>query len=372
MTDDAGSACGVRVLDGTGRIGEVRADAVVLATGGLGQLWPVTTNPSIATADGLAAALRAGAAARDLEFIQFHPTVLAERDADGRGVLLSEALRGEGAVLVDRSGRRVMDRVHPLGDLAPRDVVSAAIMAHLADSGDDHVFLDLTALGATRLQRSFPGITRLCRERGYDPAHAPVPVLPAAHYSCGGIAADLWGRTSVPGLFAVGEVAGTGVHGANRLASNSLTEALVSGHRVGDLLSGALPRPGAPSARAVVSTADPSHLPALQTAMQEHVFVARSGGGLADALASLAEVLGSGTDPTGRAGHSDLTASNLALAARAITAAAALRTESRGCHRRVDHPTPAPAWERRIVITLADGRLRLSNGPLTHTERTAA
>ena len=365
LTDADGAACGVRVLGDDG-VGEVLADAVVLATGGLGQLWPVTSNPSVATADGLAAALRAGAEVRDVEFVQFHPTVLADDAAECRGVLISEAVRGEGALLVDGSGRRIMAGLHPMGELAPRDVVSAAIMAHLEATGERSAWLDGTSFGAEKWQRSFPGILALCRGRGIDPVTQPIPVLPAAHYSCGGVAADLWGRTSVPGLYAVGEVAATGVQGANRLASNSLTEALVAGDRVGRLLTGPLPRAGSPVARGVAQAADPSRLPALKRAMQRHAFVSRT----ADGLAGLARDL-PGAPGFGALSHSALTATNLGAAASVIAAAAALRTESRGCHRRADFPATDPAWERRIVARL-DGELRLSTEPVSIPERSAA
>ena len=273
LTDGRGRACGVRVLGPDGAVGEVLADAVVLATGGLGQAWAVTSNPGVATGDGLAAALRAGAVARDVEFMQFHPTVLA----DGRpGGLITEALRGEGALLVDGSGRRIMAGLHPLGELAPRDIVSAAIMAHVGATGERCGWLDATSFGLQKWEAHFPGILGLCRERGIDPVTERIPVLPAAHYHCGGVAADLSGRTSVAGLYAVGEVAATGVQGANRLASNSVTEALVAGDRVGALLSSGLPTPGAPVPRAVAFVADPSTLPHLRARMQRDVFVTRS------------------------------------------------------------------------------------------------
>ena len=375
LADADGSACGIRVFDVDGEVGEILADAVVLATGGLGQLWPVTSNPAVATADGLAAALRAGAEARDLEFIQFHPTVLADADAERQGVLISEAVRGEGALLVDASGRRIMAGVHPLAELAPRDVVSAAIMAHVDATGEPTAFLDATAFGAEKWEHSFPGILAACRERGIDPVTQPIPVLPAAHYSCGGIAADMTGRTTVPCLFAVGEVAATGVQGANRLASNSVTEALVTGDRAGELLARGIRRPGAPMPRPQTPLADPAGLPSLKLAMQQHAFVSRT----AEGLGSLSFI---GRIPTHRphmalsvenlpmkAGHPELTATNLTLAARAIVAAAAERTESRGCHRRADFPATDPAWARRITVRLVDGHIELGTPAI---ERSAA
>ncbi len=238
------------------RVGTVTAAAVVLATGGFGQAYATTTSPAGLTGDGLALAARAGAELRDVEFVQFHPTVLWQDGARGQCPLITEALRGAGAVLVDAAGRPVMAGRHPLGDLAPRDVVSAAMQQRMAqcassavrtraaarDGPDDHLWLDATTVGRAVLDRDFPTVVRLCRARGIDPAAEPIPVAPGAHYACGGIRAGLDGRTSLPGLYAVGEAASTGVHGANRLASNSLTEALITGRRTGELLGRDLPR----------------------------------------------------------------------------------------------------------------------------------
>lgn len=368
LTDHAGGACGVRLLDAEGRVGELLAGAVVLATGGIGQLWPVTSNPLGATGDGVAAALRAGAEVRDLEFMQFHPTVLADEAAGERGVLVSEAVRGEGARLIDDAGRRIMAGVHPLLELAPRDVVSAAIMSHLDRTGAPHVWLDATFFGRERWERHFPGILALCRGRGVDPVSEPIPVHPAAHYMCGGVAADLHGRTSVPGLYAVGEVAATGVHGANRLASNSLTEALVAGDRVGALLAcGSAPRAGRRVSGAAVNLIDPAAVPGIRAWMQHEAFVSRTSDGLGVLGAALAEA----PRLAGVVDHAALTATNLHAVATALVAAAAARTESRGCHRRADHPATSPAWERRIGIRQIDGVLRLDSIPLRR-ERTAA
>ncbi|GAB3818439.1 L-aspartate oxidase [Tessaracoccus terricola] len=368
LTDAAGRACGVRLLEADGAVREVLADAVVLATGGIGQLWPVTSNPPGATGDGVAAALRAGAAVRDLEFVQFHPTVLADDAATSRGVLVSEAVRGEGAVLRDGAGTPIMAGVHPLADLAPRDVVSAAIIAHLERTGEPHAFLDATGFGEAKWRQHFPGILRLCRERGIDPVTRPIPVHPAAHYACGGVVADLDGRTSVPGLFAVGEVAATGVQGANRLASNSLTEALVAGDRVGALLAAtrptigrAIPRPTAPGNSAEA-------LPAIRAAVQRHAFVSRSGPGLTE----LAAELGALPRTACPIDDASLTASNLHTVATVLAAAAVERTESRGAHRRSDFPETSPVWEARIVATLVDGRVHLTTESLVSSERTAA
>ncbi|MET0952485.1 MAG: FAD-dependent oxidoreductase, partial [Aeromicrobium sp.] len=211
---ERGTVVGVRLLGGE----ELRADAVILATGGAGQLYPYTTNPEVATADGLGMALRAGTIAADLEFYQFHPTSL---DAPGN-FLVSEAVRGEGAVLIDADGKRFMLDVHPDAELAPRDVVARGIAQQMGRQPGIPVRLDATALGAEFLAKRFPNIDAACRAQGYDWGTVPIPVTPAAHYYMGGIRTDEWGRTSVPGLHAVGEAACNGLHGANRLASNSL------------------------------------------------------------------------------------------------------------------------------------------------------
>jgi L-aspartate oxidase len=216
-------------------VGEVRAQAVVLATGGFGQAFSTTSNPAGVTGDGLALAARAGAAIRDMEFVQFHPTVLWSAQASGQCPLVTEALRGAGAVLVDDAGRSVMGG----RDLAPRDVVAAAMHERMMTLGVPHLWLDATMVAG--VEERFPTVAAACRKLGIDPGAQPIPVAPGAHYACGGVAAGLDGRTSVPGLFAVGEVACTGVHGANRLASNSLTEAMITGRRVGDLLGSDLP-----------------------------------------------------------------------------------------------------------------------------------
>ena len=365
----------------------IHADAVVLATGGIGQLWPVTSNPSVATGDGVAAALRAGAALRDIEFVQFHPTVLADDAATARGVLISEAVRGEGAFLVDSLGRRIMEGVHPLRDLAPRDVVSAAIMAHLDATGEPHAFLDATHFGIEKWETHFPGILTLCRERGVDPVTQPIPVHPAAHYSCGGVAATLDGVTTVPGLFAVGEVAATGVHGANRLASNSLTEALVMGDRLGQHLTTTLVGPASrelanhatptlvePAARELASGAaaskppklvHPHFTPTLKASMQRNAFVSRHADGLTTLLDDL-----SAAPITDELTHDSLTATNLHAVATAIATAALARRESRGAHRRADHPRQAAP--HHLLITLDDGDLACTAIALPSAERTAA
>jgi L-aspartate oxidase len=247
-----GSAAGITLhVIGEGRqdgVGAVLARAVVLATGGIGQVYSATTNPPVSTGDGVAMAIRGGAQAADMEFIQFHPTVLwLGPGARGRQPLISEAVRGEGAFLVDSAGRRFMSGLHPLADLAPRDVVAKAIMHVMLTTGADHVYLDGRELGERTWEHRFPTIRASCAEHGIDPVSELIPVVPAAHYASGGIRTDLSGRTTIPGLYACGEAACTGVHGANRLASNSLLEGLVFAERIGTDLAAALPPPVEPA-----------------------------------------------------------------------------------------------------------------------------
>jgi L-aspartate oxidase len=312
--------------------GMVRARAVVLATGGFGQAYATTTNPAEVTGDGLALAARAGAALRDVEFVQFHPTVLWDAEGRGQCPLITEALRGAGAVIVDDSGCPAVP-----DSLAPRDVVSAAMLEQMSDRDAPHLWLDATSV--QRLADRFPTVFAACRGRGIDPATKPIPVTPGAHYACGGVLADMSGRTSLPGVFAVGEVARTGVHGANRLASNSLTEAMVMGRRVGDLLGRELP-PGvipAPSAADGGMGVAPSARPGLAAAMSRHAGVLRDETGLRELLRSLSRA------PAG--GVLDLPtveATNLHTVSTLVAEAALARRQSRGCHRRSDN-TPAPS-----------------------------
>ena len=228
----------------------ISARAVVIAAGGLGQAFGTTSNPAGATGDGIAIAARAGAVIRDLEFVQFHPTVLWLPGASGQCPLITEALRGAGAVLRDSDGTPLMAGHDPRGDLAPRDVV-AARMAEVIAAGDaGHVWLDATGLGRDLLENGFPTVTAACRKHGIDPVTELIPVAPGAHYSCGGIRADLDGRTSLAGLYAAGEAASTGVQGANRLASNSVTEAIIAGRRTGTAIAESLSRADLPGSSA--------------------------------------------------------------------------------------------------------------------------
>jgi L-aspartate oxidase len=345
-----GRVVGLRVarIDGGALVdaGDLRAGAVVLATGGYGQVYAATSNPEGATGDGLALALRAGAEVADVEMVQFHPTVLwTGRHAGGQQPLVSEAVRGEGAVLVDGSGRRIMVGAHPLADLAPRDVVSATIAAHLRATGDEHVHLDATHLGAEFVTGRFPGITRSCRAAGYDLSRRPVPVVPAAHYTCGGVVADLHGRTTVPGLYAAGEVACTGVQGANRLASNSITEGLVAARRCAALLAEELPVPGEPVEPQDGAAVDPAVRATITAMTSRHAGVLRDGEGLTRLVGGLAAAPRSGGDVDAAA----VETTALHTVATLLATAALARTESRGCHRRTDAPATRPEWEVRLV-----------------------
>jgi L-aspartate oxidase len=338
---------------------EVRARrGTVLANGGAGQLWLRTSNPTGATADGLALAWRAGAVLADLEFMQFHPTVLLPPTPGGEAFLVSEAVRGEGAYLRNATGERFMPRYHPDAELAPRDVVARAILDEMLASGAPSAFLDLRHLDAAAMRARFPTIAAACARYGLDLARDPIPVAPAAHYFMGGVATDRWARTTLPGLYAVGEVACTGVHGANRLASNSLLEGLVFGRRAARCLAdanaerpgldwpaAAAPLPGEPVPAEVVAPAvragdisGPTRW-ALRRIMWEHVSLRRGAAGLRAAAAAL-RVLAEDRPVDPETG-------NMLVAAQLIVAAALARRESRGAHSRSDHPALDPARDGR-------------------------
>jgi L-aspartate oxidase len=326
-----GAMTGVLVLNDDG-LGIVHAPSVVLATGGLGHLYSATTNPEGSTGDGVALAMWAGVPISDLEFIQFHPTMLFDDEAGGRRPLITEAVRGEGAVLIDRHGNSVTAGWHPMGDLAPRDVVAAAIDARLAQTGDPCVYLD--ARGVVDFTRRFPTVTAACRTAGIDPSRQPIPVVPGAHYSCGGVVTDVCGRTELTGLFAAGEVARTGLHGANRLASNSLLEGLVVGGRAGRAAAEHAADAG-PSRAALPEQKRRRALPRadLQRAMTRYATVVRDG----DGLERLAKELDTAT-PRALKSRKDFEDVALTTTAGAVVAAATARAESRGCHHRSDYP----------------------------------
>lgn len=358
-----GLLASTRDASGNESVGVVRARAVVLACGGIGQVYAATTNPPVATGDGMAAALRAGAALADVEFVQFHPTVFyAGAGARGQQLLVSEAVRGEGAVLLDAVGRRVMEGVHPMEDLAPRDIVAKAIAIRMAEGAggiDDHVFLDATRIGAEKLLARFPNIVAGCRAHGIDPVKDPIPVAPGEHFSCGGVWTDRNGRSSLPGLFAVGETACTGVHGANRLASNSLLEGLVYGERVGAQLMLNLAGHGEPSTADLdLSTGQTlwgMARASIASTMSRHAAVRRTAEGLAEADEALALHRPGNHLGAGRAGWE---ATNVAVVSAALLGAATERTESRGCHWREDFPETSGDWRVRIVTTMdGDGLL---------------
>ncbi|MET8556111.1 L-aspartate oxidase [Streptomyces sp. NPDC004959] len=383
LKDAGGRTAGITLhVMGEGQhdgVGAVLAPAVVLATGGMGQVFAATTNPPVSTGDGVALALRAGAEVSDLEFVQFHPTVLfLGPGAEGQQPLVSEAVRGEGAHLVDADGVRFMTGQHELGELAPRDVVAKAITRRMREQGTTHMFLDARHFGADMWENRFPTILAACRAHGIDPVTAPIPVSPAAHYASGGVRTDTAGRTTVPGLYACGEVACTGVHGANRLASNSLLEGLVyaeriaahliAGHATAAERSGAaddgrqtLREPvrepasepvGAPVRAEVLQAAEDRF--AVQRAMSEGAGVLRSAASLRGAAEALDALRARATDAKpAEPGVDTWQATNLLTVARVLTEAALAREETRGCHWREDHPErDEPAGARHIVITL--------------------
>ena len=345
-------------------VGAVLAPVVVLATGGFGQVFNATTNPIVATGDGMAMALRSGAELADLEFVQFHPTVMwLGTDATGQQPLISEAVRGEGAVLTTASGERFMKDIHPLSDLAPRDVVAKAAMRAMLAEESDHVLLDGRELGAAVWQNRFPTILRRSRELGVDPITEPLPVAPAQHYASGGVRTDLFGRSSIRGLYACGEVACTGVHGANRLASNSLLEGLVFADRIAKALAAGLPpRRDAAAPRATSYLLRAGLRTELQETMSAGAGVLRS----ADSLKETAAVLSTLAEPADtNPGVTAWEDANLLTVAAALTQQAFLRTETRGSHWREDYPAADNEhWRHHLTTQLVDGRLRTVSRPL--------
>ncbi|NYG06529.1 L-aspartate oxidase [Phycicoccus badiiscoriae] len=392
LQDEESRVCGVTLhVIGEGQmdgVGAARSRAVVLATGGLGQVYSATTNPSVATGDGMAAALRAGAVMADVEFVQFHPTVLwLGPGSRGQQPLISEAVRGEGAFLVDRDGVRFMQGRHPLADLAPRDVVSRAIVDRMLETGEDHVFLDARHLGREFLEERFPSIVARCRELGFDPATELLPVAPAQHYASGGVRTDLVGRSTLDGLYACGEVSCTGVHGANRLASNSLLEGLVFAHRIADDISermagGQLPQAD-PAVEATDGTLATGTAPAdevapgedaalldgsarvqVQAAMTAGSGAVRSAESLATTALALQGLALAAT--SSEPGPESWETTNLLHIGQVLTLAASLREETRGGHLRSDHPSQVdPRWRgHTLVVRGSDGTLSTTFEPV--------
>jgi L-aspartate oxidase len=393
--DTSGAVAGVTLhVMGEGQrdgVGAIRSRAVVIASGGIGQVFSATTNPGVSTGDGMAMALRAGAVLRDLEFVQFHPTVLwlGERRY-GQQPLISEAVRGEGAYLVDDGGVRFLQGQHELADLAPRDVVAKAIMRRMQETGAAHMWLEARHLGERRWRERFPTILATSRRHGIDPVADPIPVAPACHYASGGVATDLWGRTSIPGLYACGEAANSGVHGANRLASNSLLEGLVFARRIATDLERTPADPsvvlrrsaeskrerdrngadrrdttdGSATSNVGVATSTSRQLlstnaiPALRTAMTEQAGVLRTDAGLRGAAKQLAELASA---RPGRPETADWEATNLLTVATALTFAAYVREETRGSHWREDFPVrDDESWSVHLDVARgADGTLTM-------------
>jgi L-aspartate oxidase len=341
-------------------VGAVRARVIVLATGGIGQVFAATTNPPVSTGDGVAAALRAGAVVRDLEFVQFHPTVLwLGGNASGQQPLVSEAVRGEGAFLVDDAGNRFMQGQHELADLAPRDIVAKAILRQLHRTGAEHVWLDARHFGAEKWRVRFPTILSTLTSLGIDPVTELIPVAPASHYASGGIATDLYGRASVDRLYACGEAACTGVQGANRLASNSLLEGLVFGRRIAldilRLLSVPTPLPELGIDVRSMGILAQRIRQQLQRTMSADAGVLRDSAGLARATASLLKLSAqrSSTPDT-----ESWEATNLLTIASALALAATRREETRGSHWREDFPEDDPGWLGHLDLRLGpDGTI---------------
>ncbi|WP_186318995.1 L-aspartate oxidase [Streptomyces sp. SAJ15] len=385
IKDAEGRAAGVTLhVMGEGQrdgVGAVHAPAVVLATGGMGQVFSATTNPAVSTGDGVALALRAGAEVSDLEFVQFHPTVLwLGPDAEGQQPLVSEAVRGEGAHLVDADGVRFMQGRHELAELAPRDIVAKGIMRRMQEQGAEHMYLDARHFGAEMWEHRFPTILAACRAHGIDPVTQPIPVAPAAHYASGGVRTDLRGRTTVRGLYACGEVACTGVHGANRLASNSLLEGLVFAERIAaDITTESAPWTPptdgfpVPEGGAGAGGTTPAGAPLLASEARYTIQrIMTTGAGVlrsAESLARAAERLNAvhqeaaaqlwRDGKTAEPGVETWEATNLLLVARVLVAAARRREETRGCHWREDRPERDDlAWRRHLLVTLLpDGTL---------------
>jgi L-aspartate oxidase len=363
LKDKNERVCGVTLhVMGKGKIdgvGAALARAVVLATGGLGAVFQQTTNPLVATGDGVALALRAGATVADLEFVQFHPTVLwVGPDSRGSQPLISEAVRGEGAILRNINGEAFMSTIHPMKDLAPRDVVAHAVHEEIIKSGKPYVYLDGTKLGQSIWLQRFPNILSSCRKIGIDPLVDMIPVVPAAHYASGGVVSDMTGKTDIPGLFAVGECANTGVHGANRLASNSLLEGLVVAERVANNLTD-LPEQSEPLIENIpTNLIDGKVRKDITETTTTGAGAVRNATGLNKTIDKLSELA---QKTTKLSSTQSWEATNLLTVSSFLSNAALRREESRGSHWRSDFPERNDSrWLVRIQGKLNEGKLELS------------
>ncbi|MBU1669567.1 MAG: L-aspartate oxidase [Actinobacteria bacterium] len=365
---DGGVCVGALVsMDRGQNLAVVRSHSTVIALGGMGQVYLVTTNPPVCTGDGVAMSFRAGARVGDVEFVQFHPTAL--HIPEEPKFLISEALRGEGAWLVDFEGERVMEGVHPLAELAPRDIVVARMVEVMKEQGRNHLYLDVRHMDPDVLRSRFPTIYEHCLEAGIDITRNRIPVSPAAHYMSGGVLTDMWGRTDIEGLYACGEAACTGVHGANRLASNSLLEGLVFSHRIAEaILRGHAPGTmGSASIRARVKASGPHVREELlkgnfREVMTDSVGMVRCEKGLREALEFFQA--NAGVLRTEYLDVAGMELKNMFTVGYLIACAAARRLESRGCHRRRDHPEPDDwNWRRHIDMRLVDGDVSFDTRP---------
>ena len=363
LKDKNERVCGVTLhVMGKGKmdgVGAALARAVVLATGGLGAVFQQTTNPLVATGDGVALALRAGATVADLEFVQFHPTVLwVGSDSRGSQPLISEAVRGEGAILRNINGEAFMSTIHPMKDLAPRDVVAHAVHEEIIKSGKPYVYLDGTKLGENIWLQRFPNILSSCRKIGIDPLVDLIPVVPAAHYASGGVVSDMTGKTDIPGLFAVGECANTGVHGANRLASNSLLEGLVVAERVANHLTD-LPKQSEPLIENTpTNLIDGKVRKDITETTTTGAGAVRNATGLNKTIDKLSELA---KKTTKLSSTQSWEATNLLTVSSFLSNAALRREESRGSHWRSDFPERNDSrWLVRIQGKLNEGKLELS------------
>jgi len=363
-----GQCLGVEAVDlaGSRRL-RLLADCTLLATGGSGDLYRFTTNPPVATGDGPALAFRAGVPLRDMEFVQFHPTALS---APGYPkFLISEAVRGEGAWLVDASGRRFMPDYHQRAELAPRDVVARAVFTEMQEAGADCMYLDFSPIGEKALRERFPGIVEELERRGFDLFEEKIPITPAAHYMMGGITADLHGYTGLPRLFACGECADYGVHGANRLASNSLLDGLVFGVRSAQAMAQISPLPAGLTTAAQgmpalpLQVLSPEAKSRIQELAWEGIGIVREAAGLQAVRAELGK-LKQQIESVERAELAQMEAANMCLAAWLVVTAALERRESRGAHYRADYPTTRNEWQKHILLRRTDGQVEISYQPV--------